>query len=66
MAGPDTRIVVADLRIPFSRLVFFFVKCSLAMIPAAIILGLVAFVVSAVVAALLGGHGDVIIRRWVP
>jgi hypothetical protein len=59
------RIVVVDLRIPFTRLVFFFVKAALAAIPAAIIVGAIAMVVSATIAALLGGNFDVIMRRCV-
>lgn len=54
MNGPATRIVVTDLRIPFFRLVMFFVKATLAAIPAAIIVGLLVMVISAVIAALLG------------
>ena len=41
MNSPDYRMSVVDLRIPFVRLVFFFVKAALAMIPAAIILSMV-------------------------
>ena len=29
MNGPPTRIVVADIRVPFLRLVLLFVKCAL-------------------------------------
>jgi hypothetical protein len=57
-------IVVVDLRIPFTRLVFFFVKVALAAIPAALIVGAVAMVVSAAIAAFLGGNLDVITRHW--
>jgi hypothetical protein len=42
MNGPDQRMVVVDLRIPFLRLVVFFIKASLAAIPAAIV---VAFII---------------------
>lgn len=58
------RIVVVDLRIPFLRLVLFFVKAALAAVPAAIIVGAIAMVVSAIIAAFLGGNFDVIMRRW--
>jgi hypothetical protein len=58
------RIVIVDLRIPFTRLVFFFVKATLAAIPAAMIVGALAMVVSAAIAAFLGGNFDVIMRRW--
>jgi hypothetical protein len=64
MNGPDQRIVVVDLRIPFFRLVFFFVKVALASIPAAIILGLIAFALTAAMAMLLHGRMDVMMRPW--
>jgi hypothetical protein len=58
------RIVVTDLRIPFFRLVMFFVKCALAAIPAAIILTFFAFVLSALVYVLLGGNWVFWTQRW--
>lgn len=58
------KIVVVDLRIPFFRLVFFLVKLSLAAIPAAFILAVLGFVLSAVFTALFGGHMDMFMRRW--
>jgi hypothetical protein len=62
---PNQRIVVVDLRIPFFRLVFFFVKATLAAIPAAIILGAIGMVVTAAIAAILGGGDvDLLLRRW--
>jgi hypothetical protein len=64
MDGLAQRIVVVDLRIPFFRLVWFFVKVSLAAIPAAIILGLIAMLVSAIVAALAGSNLDFMMRKW--
>jgi VIT1/CCC1 family predicted Fe2+/Mn2+ transporter len=64
MIPPTQRIVVVDLRIPFTRLMFFFVKAALAAIPAAIILGAIAMIASAAIVALLGGNIDVIMRRW--
>lgn len=57
------RVIVTDLRIPFFRLVLFFVKCALAAIPAAIILGLIGFVVSAIVYVALGGN-FLMMQRW--
>jgi hypothetical protein len=57
------RIVVVDLRIPFIRLVLFFVKAALAAIPAAIIVGALLTLATAVVAALIGDSG-LLIRRW--
>ena len=40
MTETGQRVVVVDLRIPFVRLVLFFVKAAFAAIPAAIIVGL--------------------------
>ena len=64
MNGPAQRLVLVDLRIPFFRLVFFFVKVALAAIPAAIILSIIAFVVSAVFWALIGAAPQELIERW--
>lgn len=64
MDGLAQRIVVVDLRIPFIRLVLFFVKVALAAIPAAIILGIIGMLLSAIVAALAGGNLDFMMRRW--
>jgi hypothetical protein len=65
MNEPVKHIVIVDLRIPFFRLVLFFVKMALAAIPAAIILLLLGMLLSAVLAALLGsGHLDFIEQRW--
>ena len=61
---PAERVVLVDLRIPFFRLVFFLVKLSLAAIPAAIILGAILMVVSAAIAAFLGGGDLDFLRRW--
>jgi hypothetical protein len=58
------RIVVTDLRIPFFRLVMFFVKCALAAIPAAIILAFFAFVLTALVYVLFGNSGMFWMQRW--
>jgi hypothetical protein len=57
------RFVIVDLRIPFFRLVLFFVKAALAAIPAAIIVIVLLMVVTALVAALAGDSGFVIMRR---
>ena len=51
MNGPAQSIVVVDLRIPFFRLVFFFVKATLAAIPAAIIVGAMIMAVAVVIGA---------------
>ncbi|HET7680326.1 MAG TPA: hypothetical protein VFK79_09365 [Xanthobacteraceae bacterium] len=63
MNGPAQRFVLVDLRIPFFRLVFFFVKAALAAIPAAIILSIIAFVLSALFWAIVGGAPD-LMHRW--
>jgi hypothetical protein len=59
-----TPVVITDLRIPFFRLVLFFVKAGLAAIPAAIIVGIVVTLVAAAVASALGGSPTFVIRRW--
>lgn len=50
-------VTIADIRIPFWRLVLFFVKCSIAAIPAAIILGLIYAVVGMIVVGILAAIG---------
>jgi hypothetical protein len=52
MIETGQRIVVVDLRIPFVRLVLFFVKAALAAIPAAIIIGFLLMLVTALFPAL--------------
>ena len=64
MNGSATRIVVVDLRIPFFRLVMFFVKATLAMIPAAIIVGALVMVISAGIVALMGGDASWFAQHW--
>jgi hypothetical protein len=59
-----TPIVITDLRIPFIRLVMFFVKVALAAIPAAIILTIIFVLIGALLAAALGGNPNWVIRRW--
>jgi hypothetical protein len=59
-----TPIVVTDLRIPFFRLVMFFVKLALATIPAAIIIAMILMVLGAILAVALGGDPSWVIRRW--
>jgi len=63
MADSDQRIIITDLRIPFIRLMFFFVKTALAAIPAAIIVGFIVMVVTATIAAFFGGPGFMM-QRW--
>ena len=60
--APAERVVLVDLRVPFFRLVFFLVKLSLAAIPAAIILGVIFTLISAMLAAFLGDLD--LLRRW--
>jgi len=64
MSENAQRIVIVDLRIPFVRLVMFFVKAALAAIPAAIIVGFLVMVVTALIAALVGDGGVLMMRRW--
>ena len=67
MNTPEYRMTIVDLRIPFFRLVFFFVKAALAIIPAAIILALIGALLGGIVAALFwGGFGnmEMFMRRF--
>ena len=57
------RFVIVDLRIPFFRLVLFFIKAALAAIPAAIVVGFVLMLVTALIAAVGDGH-LVMLHRW--
>jgi hypothetical protein len=59
-----TPIVVTDLRIPFFRLVMFFVKAALAAIPAAIIVTVILMVLGAILVVALGGSPSWMIQRW--
>jgi hypothetical protein len=63
MIETGQRIVVVDLRIPFVRLVLFFAKAALAAIPAAIIIGFLLMLVTALFAGLAGDGGLVMMRR---
>jgi hypothetical protein len=66
MSENAQRFVIVDLRIPFVRLVLFFVKAALAAIPAAIIVGCLIMVVTALIATLIGDGGFMLMRRWSP
>jgi len=57
------RFVIVDLRIPFVRLVMFFVKAALAVIPAAIIVGVLLALATALVAAAMGDGGFMMMRH---
>lgn len=55
--GSESRVTLVDFDVPFLRLVFFFVKASLAAIPAAIIVGFVLMLFGVLLRAVLGfGH----------
>ena len=54
MTETGQRVVVVDLRIPFVRLVLFFVKAAFAAIPAAIIVGFLLMMITALFAGLAG------------
>ena len=58
------RFVIVDLRIPFFRLVLFFIKAALAAIPAALVVGFLLMVVTALIAAAVGNGGFVMMRHW--
>ncbi|MBN8965487.1 MAG: hypothetical protein J0H89_08930 [Rhizobiales bacterium] len=60
----QTPVVITDLRVPFLRLVLFFIKAGLAAIPAAIIVSLIVTIVAAAIAATLGANPTFAIRRW--
>jgi hypothetical protein len=57
------RFVIVDLRIPFFRLVLFFIKAALAAIPAAIVVGFVLMLVTALIAD-VGDGSLVMLHRW--
>lgn len=57
------RIVVVDLRIPFVRLVLFFIKAGLATVPAAIVIGFLLMLATALVTGILG-HSFIMMRQW--
>ena len=54
MNGQRNPVTVVDLDIPFGRMVAFFVKASLAAIPAAIIVWVILWLIAAVLVGLLG------------
>ena len=64
MNGPIQRVVVIDLRISFFRLMMFFIKATLAAIPAAIIVGFILMLIAAAFVAMLGGNPNSVFRRW--
>jgi hypothetical protein len=64
MNDSTQRIVVVDLRIPFVRLVMFFIKATLAAIPAALVVGFLLMLVTALIAALFGHGGFDVLRQW--
>jgi hypothetical protein len=64
MNGPIQRVVVTDLRIPFTRLVLFFVKVALAAAMAAAIVGFLTILVSAIVAVAFEGSPSFTLRWW--
>jgi len=61
----QTPVVITDLRVPFFRLMMFFIKVGLAAIPAAIIVSLIVSIVVAAVAATFGASPSFMIRRWI-
>ena len=55
--GSDNRVTLVDINVPFTRLVFFFVKAALAAIPAAIIVTLILMFIGFLLRAIFGvGH----------
>ena len=59
-----TPVVVTDLRIPFLRLMLFFIKAGLAAIPAAIVVTIVVAACVALIAFVFGGSPTFVIRQW--
>jgi hypothetical protein len=54
---PHNRVTLTDIDVPFGRLVFFFVKATLAAIPAAIIVMVILMFVGFLLSAVFGaGH----------
>ena len=65
MDSPDQRSVIVDLRIPFFRLVLFFIKAAFAAAAAGILVGFLIYMLSALAAVVLGtGTVDFMWRRW--
>mgnify|MGYP000103172212 CR=1 FL=1 len=54
---PNSRVTLADIDIPFGRLVLIFIKWGLAAIPAAIIISIIMSVVMMVLTGIFGGMG---------
>jgi hypothetical protein len=53
--GPESRVTLIDIDVPFGRLVFFFVKVALAAIPAAFIVMLILMFMGFLMSAIFGG-----------
>ena len=64
MSENGQRFVIVDLRIPFVRLMLFFIKAALAAIPAAIVVGFLLMLATALAVGLMGDNGFIIMRRW--
>ena len=54
MADPQHRTVIADIDVPFTRLVAFFVKAALAAIPATLIVWVILAVTWFILASVFG------------
>jgi hypothetical protein len=64
MDGQDQHITITDIRIPFIRLVAFFIKATLAAIPATIVIVIVFAIIGSAVALILGGNTAWMMQRW--
>lgn len=60
----EQRTVLTDIDIPFGRLVAFFVKATLAAIPAFFIVWIIIMIFWMVVAAIFGGTWGWRMQRW--
>jgi len=64
MNETSQRVVVTDLRIPFFRLVLFFVKATLAAIPATIFVGLLLMLLWMALVLAIGWRPVFFIQPW--
>ncbi len=64
MYGSNQRVVITDLRIPFFRLVLFWVKLALAAMLAAVIVGFVVMLLTAVLTVAFSENSFLSIWRW--
>lgn len=54
MEGQNTEVTVVDIKMPFWSMVVFMVKCTIAAIPAMIILAVIGFVIAGLLSGFAG------------